>query len=355
MKYIQSLTLFIIFTTSSFTQEADPVPLDGKRTIIQLFEYRPLVAIGEIHGHSQLYDFLNDLMLSPAFHSIVNDIVIEGGNALYQPLLDDYISGKNVTKAELQKLWLNTTQSPVDPWRHHNYWKLLQTIRALNQGLSENQRLRVIAADPKIDWPEISSLEEYEAARGNRNEFYSQTVIEEVLKKGRKALLIAGGAHFGNHESSNRFINQRIDQAYPNSVVVIQAPAGLGPSNSKLEEKLANWPLGTITAVKDTWIGSLPGFSRMPIQASPDPGSTPSSPPNVIRRTSTSSPTKEMMYDYLLYFGPFSSVAYTEIDSQPLNSDELWKELNRRSMIRFNNPLIPESRQTGELRPTAYN
>ena len=134
-----------------------------------------------------------------------------------------------------------------------------------------------------------------------------------------------------------------------------QAPAGLGPANSRLEEKLDNWPLGTITAVKGTWIGALPGFSRMPIQASSDADPVPSSSPTVIRRAPSSTRTKEMMYDYLLYFGLFSSVAYSEIDREPLKSDELWKELNRRSMIRFNHPLISEGRQTGELRPTAYN
>lgn len=353
MKNILLTTLLILIKSICYSQNTEPIPIDGRQYIAQLFEEKPLVAIGEIHGHQQLYDFLNQLILTPEIHHHVNDIVIEAGNALYQPLLDDYIFGKDASKTDLEKLWLNTTQSPVDPWRHSNYEKLLQTVKELNQGLSEHDKIRVIAADPKIDWSEINTLEEYESARGNRNEFYSQIVINEVLTKGRKALLIAGGAHFGKHESPDKFINQRIEERYPNSVVVIQAPAGLGPSNSSLENKLSSWPQGTITAIKGTWIGELSGFSRMPIPATSDSNSNPA--PVAIRRPPSSDLTKEMMYDYLLYFGPFNSVVYTELNNQPLISDEFWKELDRRSMIRFNNPLIPESRQTGELRPTAYN
>lgn len=36
------------------------------------------------------------------------------------------------------------------------------------------------------------------------------------------------------------------------------------------------------------------------------------------------------------------------------DNEELWEELNRRSMARFNNRLTDESRKRGELRPYAY-
>jgi hypothetical protein len=354
---IYIFALSVLFYPASYAQTTtEPSPCDGQKAIIQFFHEKPLVAIGEVHGHAQLYDFLNALVQQKEFYSQVNDIVIESGNALYQPILDRYISGENVEMKELQQVWMNTTQSPVDPWRHTGYFNLLKTVRDLNQKISSENRIRVVAADPPIDWKAVNSLEDYEKARGNRDAYYAQTVIEQVLQKQRKALLINGGAHFGNHKVKNAFANQRIEEAYPNSLTLIQAPAGLGPANAALEQKLANWPQGSISNIKDTWIGELPGFSRMaPVSPTTSQPSTPQ--PAAIPSNLPAPPkfNKQDMYEYLLYFGSSKEISYTSVETISITSEEVWKEMNRRSMIRFNNPLLVESRAEGLLRPTAYN
>lgn len=355
MKNFLSLILSITLLSPQLIAQtqANPDIDNGLRVITDFFTEKPLVAIGEVHAHAQLYDFLTPLITQEAFYTQVNDIVIEAANALYQPLLDRYIFGEDIALKELQKIWINTTQSPVDPWSHVNYFQLLKTVRELNNNIPLEHRIRVIAGDPAMDWGKVHTINDYESSRGNRNEFYANTVINEVLKKQRKALLIVGGAHLNNRNSPNAFINQRIESAFPNSLIFIQAPAGLGPSNKTLEEKIAHWPMGSISNIKDTWIGELPGFGRVLIPSTPNETGSPSPAPAPV--TNTASLKKQDMYKYMLYFGSADQVLYAPIDTSHLQSDSIWQELNRRSIIRFNSELLPETRATGILRPISYN
>ena len=50
------------------------------------------------------------LIRHDGFSQRVNDIVIEFGNAAYQPIVDRYISGAPVGRDELRGVWENTTQ-----------------------------------------------------------------------------------------------------------------------------------------------------------------------------------------------------------------------------------------------------
>lgn len=339
-------------------QGSEPALKQGIPTIIELFHEKPIIAIGETHGHVQLYNFLTELVQQEGFYTQVNDILIEAGNAMYQETLDAYISGKDVAFEDLQLVWMNTTQSPVDPWSSSVYFDFLKTIRSLNQRIPEEHRIRVVAADPPIRWEEVNNLEEYEKARGSRNEFYAQRAMDEVLSKGRKALLINGGAHFGHHSPRKSYVNQRIEQVYPNSVTVIAAKGTFGPGNP-LNKPLQDWPLGTIAEVKGTWVGLAPGRVRRVRAAAPDPSSGGTSSPTPIARpvnagNSPSKLTRQDYFDYLLYFGA-EEIAYGPVDARIFASDSVWAEMNRRSKARFNHSLIPETRKTGELRPTSYN
>lgn len=348
------LLLALITGTSVFAQK-EPIGKKGIPTIIDFFRQKPIVAIGETHGHAQLYDFLIDLVQTEGFYKNVNDILIESGNSLYQEDLDKYIFGDNVAYSDLQKVWLNTTQSPVDPWSTDVYFNFLKTIRELNSRISEKDRIRVVAADPHISWKHVNTNEEYLAATGNREEFYAQIVISEVLSKNHKALLINGGAHFGNHLQEKTKVNQRIEKVYPNTVTVILAKSGLWQGTEDKEQEL-NWSTGTITEVKDTWIGLHPGPRRIAIMAPANNGSDNSSSAVSVQRSAdpTSKLQRQDYFDHLLYLGPSKNIAYGNIDTTIYTSDELWNELNRRAMIRFNHKLTEESRKTGVLRPEAY-
>jgi len=352
---MKNLLFLFLFCCGFISAQNEPIAQKGIPTIIDLFKEKAIVAIGETHGHQQLYDFLDKLIQTEGFYKNVNDILIESGNAFYQETLDKYIFGENVAFEDLQKVWLNTTQSPVDPWSVDVYYKLLKTIRVLNSKVARDHRIRVIAADPPMDWKLINSLEDYETTRGSRDAYYAQTVIDKVLLKGRKALLINGGAHFGNHSPKKNKVNQRIEKLYPNSITVVLATSGLWKGNEAKEAQL-NWSLGTIAKVKNTWIGLLPGPRRMMMSAT-STGNTQAiaTAPTAVSTRPPSKNKRQDYFEYLLYFGSRKAIRYGTIDPSIYQSDKLWKELNRRSFIRFNHKLIEATRATGELRPEAYN
>lgn len=351
---MKKIVLLLVLISNFSVSQNKQIPEDGITKIIALFKEKPLVAIGETHGHKQFYEFLTKLVKSDGFYKNVNAILIESGNAHYQKTLDKYISGEDVPLSELQKVWMNTTQSPVDAWSVDVYYNFLKTIRELNKRVAKRHQIRVIAADPPIEWINVNTNKEYITARGSRNKFYAKTAIEEVLNKKQKALLINGGAHFGYTNAKK--VNGIIEKTHPNTVTVILATSGLGRANKAMEKRLSSWPKGTITKLKNTWIGKLPGPRRMvmrtPNQNSASTNANPRPPTNSKKPKGT---LKEDYADYLLYFGSIGEIEYGDIDAKVYRSNKLWKELNRRAQIRFNNKLTEESRKTGELRPVAYN
>ena len=50
----------------------------------------------EAHGMKDVDDFILSLIRDPTFPKKVNDIEVECGNSLYQPVLDRYIAGDDV-------------------------------------------------------------------------------------------------------------------------------------------------------------------------------------------------------------------------------------------------------------------
>ena len=195
--------------------------------------------------------------------------------------------------------------------------------------------------------------DDYLKARGSRDAFYAKLVINEILNKNLKGLLISGGAHFGY--TNARKTNRIIEKTHPNTVTVVLATSGLGRAKKKMEEKLSDWPEGTITKLKDTWIGQLPGPTRRfrPVSTS---NNSNSNQPTVISSSKSKPNLKQDFADYLLYFGSIDNIEYGEVKNPTsiYASDVLWKELNRRSLIRFYHKLRRESRKTGHIQPEAY-
>jgi len=112
----------------------------------------------EDHGMKDVYDFIFSLIRNPAFPERVNDIVVECGNSLYQPELDRYISGEDVPFTEVRKVWRNTTQPMCD--LSGFFERFFPLVRALNQKLPPERRLRVLAGDPPIDWEQVKTFQE---------------------------------------------------------------------------------------------------------------------------------------------------------------------------------------------------
>jgi len=111
----------------------------------------------------------------------------------YQPILDRYIAGENVPFTEVQHVWRDTTVQQMCGASGF-YEQLYPLVRSLNQRLPATSRLRVVAADPPIDWSKIRSYEDL-TPFFDRDGSIASVMETEVLSKHRKALMLFGIFH----------------------------------------------------------------------------------------------------------------------------------------------------------------
>src|SRR5690242_13548957 len=71
--------------------------------IAALREHR-IVAIGEIHGQQEQFDAMQTLLFDPRLPGLVDDIVVEFGNGLYQPVMDRFTNGGIVEDRDLRQV-----------------------------------------------------------------------------------------------------------------------------------------------------------------------------------------------------------------------------------------------------------
>ncbi|ULQ55200.1 hypothetical protein KJS94_11160 [Flavihumibacter rivuli] len=161
--------------------------------VLDLFKNRDIVAIDEGHHQSKVFhEFLQVLIAHRDFPRRVNDVVVEFGNARYQPVMDDYLAGKLVPDTLLAACWRETTQVLV--WDNPVYAGFFKSIRDLNKGLPANRRIRVLLGDPPIDWTKVHTTQDW-VSSSPRDRFPYDLIVNHVLQRKRKALVIYGGFH----------------------------------------------------------------------------------------------------------------------------------------------------------------
>ncbi len=165
-------------------------------SILDLYDQYDLVHLGERHWNMTDYHFRIALIKYPRFAKTVNDIVIESGNYLYQGILDRYILElQDVAESDLQKVWRNTVVT-TGVWDATIYKDFIHAVRKVNEGLPREERLRLIAAEPPIDWSNVNTADDWLSFLSQRSTHTPKVIKSEVIDKGRKAFIIYGGAHF---------------------------------------------------------------------------------------------------------------------------------------------------------------
>ena len=211
----------------TLSQGVDPQPQDATQAILAAFEVYQVVGMGADHGFKDLDDFILSLIQNPAFPGKVNDIVVECGNRRYQDTLDRYIAGKSVASSEMQLVWRNTTQQMCSLSRFYD--KLFPLVRQINQKLPVQARLRVVAADPPIDWKKVGNQSEYINARNDRSSSITSVMERAVLAKKRKALLLFGEGHLFHKGRSSSVAEY--EKTYPGVTFVVFTHKGFGSGN----------------------------------------------------------------------------------------------------------------------------
>jgi uncharacterized iron-regulated protein len=242
---------------------SEPVPEPAIPAVIAAFDKYDVVGMPEGHGMKDVDDFILSLIRHPAFAEKVNDIAVECGNSLYQPVLDHYIAGEDVSFAEVRKVWRNTTQPMCDTSAF--FEQLFPLVRAINQKLPAGKRLRVLAGDPPIDWDQVKTVQDINKFRGNRDESIASVMEKEVLSKHRKALMLFGTYHL-MHGVGPLSAVSIYEKDYPGLTFVINGFGTFDTSGSAF----AKWPMPAVARAKGTWLGALDISHFYPMQVYAD-------------------------------------------------------------------------------------
>jgi hypothetical protein len=240
-------------TEQGRTRGEDPIPQPATSAIFAAFDRYEVVAMPAAHGVKDVDDFILSLIRDPRFPGKVNDIEVECGNSLYQPVLDRYIAGEEVPFTEVRKVWRNTTQ-PMCGYSGF-FEQFFPLVRAINQKLPTAKRLRVLAGDPPRDWDKIKTSEEA-MNTADREASIVSVMEKEVVSKHHKALMLFGPFHL-MHEIDDTAVST-YEKDYPNLTFVV---SDLGVYDTKRPvasiSPFAMWPNPSIALTKGTWLGAL--------------------------------------------------------------------------------------------------
>ena len=242
---------------------------------LKLFDTYPVVGIGEVHSLKELGDFYTDLVKQPAFAKDVGNVVFEFGNALFQPTIDRYLAGEEVPYAEVKKAWTTMVGTMGSDDISVMYGQFYKAVREANQTLPKDRKIKVWLGDPPTD-PD-DPLAYTDAKFPDRDAFFADIVLQKILAKGEKALLIIGAGHFMSGDSSatvleiedresyryNYNVKAFLDAYYPGKLFVIQNHWGLPKQvcNQKLEMQLEAGPIPSLVPLQGT---ALENFLNSP-------------------------------------------------------------------------------------------
>jgi hypothetical protein len=184
------------------------------------------------------------------------------------------------------------------------YEQLFPLVRSLNQHLPVASRLRVLAADPPIDWSKIQSYQDL-TPFFDRDGSIASVMEREVFSKHRKALLLFGVFHLlhGGGPGEGDAVT-RYERRYPGKTfIVISDPGYYGTNDVPLSSANAPggvWP--SLITTKNSKLGSLKlnAFMDSPLTTDQDCNVV-----DAFARAATKTIADQM--DAILYLGPPNS------------------------------------------------
>jgi hypothetical protein len=223
----------------------------------------PLVALSEgQHWNEPFHRFRLALLRDPRFAAAFDDIVVESGSARYQEVMDRFIAGGNVPRDEIRQVWENSTQ-PTEVWDVPIYEEFFRAVRAANASLPADRKLRVILADPPIDWTTVKNTDDVLRWNDQRDAFAAEVTRREVLDKKRRALLVFGDGHLWRHGpkdrpdvASPRSVTSFVLESAPGALFAIGTPTAA--DLTRIQPDTARWPAPSIALLDGTVLGLAP-------------------------------------------------------------------------------------------------
>ncbi len=308
-----ALALTVSAANGQRAARTEPRAVPAVTAVVPAFDTYPLVAIGEAHRNEQVHDFIAALVGDVGFLPKGGDIVVEFGNARYQNRMDSYIAGGKLDRKTLAPAWRDTVNILV--WDAPVYERFFATVRDVNRTRQPATQLRVVLADPAIDWSTVRDRADWEQIVALRDRHFADVIEREVLTRGRPALLIFGSGHVENEKAFDRYgkparvrsanLAELLEAEHPGATFRVTAD-WMSPA---LDARLASWRPPALVLLKGTWLGA--------VHVGP-PSQT---------------PTLENIADAFLYLGPTSSLT-TSTPSADVYADTTYlRELLRRDAI----------------------
>lgn len=286
---------------------AEPHPVRAAEFILKTFDQYPMVGITDLPGCEELHNLIRSLIREPAFAGKVQDIIVDFGNPLLQPVVDRYLmDGEMTPRTLLRHVWDDTTRSVDLTWDSPVYEQFFDAVRSANSGLPRDKRLRVVLADSPVDWTSLKHPANLYPFLDSRSQVLASKVNASILA-GRHALIIAFAEHLirGGRSGNAR---QIIDRANPGKFFTIlsQGRFGVGDGYRAIENAQLSWDPDTVTATKDTWLTSVATSSE------------------------ANAPSVESAAEAVLYLGSSDSLTMLRPSPSVFQDESFWKELNRR-------------------------
>jgi hypothetical protein len=313
-------------------------PVEPVQAILDAFQSHDIVALDEgRHGNEQAHALRLQLIRHPSFAGNVNDIVVEFGSARYQDLMDRYVGGENVSTSELRHAWQDTTQHAV--WDAPIFEDFFRAVRQVNQSLATARQLRVLLADPPIDWAEVKTAADHFKWLRLRDTHGAELIQRDVLAKQRKALLIFGALHLQRRHISANYeplegaetVVSILDRAGAAKIFTIRTPTE--PEPQWLQADMASWPVPSLVTLRGTRLGMLDSArfwsSEMPRFAARD------GKPSPLPRDQWRVMPMQEMFDALLYLGPASTITTSRLPAA-LCADTAYRQMRRDRMRLLN-------------------
>ena len=313
--------------------------LDPVVSIVDAFAKARVVALGESHGHQEFHALVIDVLESPKAPEVINDIAVEWGNAKYQSVIDRYVSGEEVSRAELVQVWRNTIVSPNTVWDAPVYEAFFKAVRRINARLPAASRYRVLLADAPVDWAKVGKVADL-GPFFDRAKAMADVVRRESLERGRNCLFLAGGLHVSHR--SRTFLNRNgvataeltplawLDFHHPGSTYSVQSMGRA--SDLGLNELVA---------------AGAPEFHSLATRK--DLASIPANKTHTLRKNDGSPldayPNAQLgdLVDAVITWNK-DSLTFPDAEAATFAEEDYWRELNRRSQLLRGRDMDPSLR-----------
>lgn len=327
-----------------------PVPQPAIKAIFDAYSHYEVVAMGAGHGNQTLDSFILSLLSDPRFPGRINDIVVECGNSLYQPILDRYIAGDKVDLAQVQKVWRNTTQPMCAVSAF--YQQLFPLIRRTNQRLPHNKRVRISAGDVPINWEAVRTRTDLLRSPQDRDGNIAAIMQRDVLSRHRKALMLLGIDHLYHGPITSPDVASAValyERTYPGVTLVVDDHEGFGDDtpyarfNGKFESRLASWPIPSLVMnLKGTWLADVLDKTRsLGVVMS---FSTGKDGKRIAREMPVGGGRKfATIVDAYLYLGPRDLLLNEPVPANILLDKPFMAEMHRRAMLMGPNPVYGQA------------